>query len=66
MGIFKAGYSVALLLAIITVVEYIFAVNTGNSQVRFAGLAVAAVAKVYFIAVYFMHIKRIWGGEAAH
>lgn len=66
MGIFKTGYTAALLLAIITIAEYVFAVNTGDAQVKFVVLAAAAVAKVYLIMVFFMHIKRLWSAEGTH
>ena len=64
MGAFQKGYVVAVILAIMTVLEYVFAVGVDDLHVRFAGLAITAVAKVYFIAYYFMHIYRCWRTEA--
>jgi len=64
MGAFQKGYLVAIILAVMTILEYLFAVHVDDLQVRFAGLAITALAKVYFIAYYFMHIYRCWREEA--
>ena len=64
MGAFQKGYVVAVILAIMTILEYLFAVGVDNTEVRFTGLAITAIAKVYFIAYYFMHIYRCWREEA--
>ena len=64
MGAFQKGYLVAVILAIMTILEYLFAVGVSSTEVRFAGLAITALAKVYFIAYYFMHIYRCWREEA--
>ena len=61
---FQSGAYVAIFLTVLTVAEYIFAVNLDNAHLRFAGLTVAALAKAAFIAYYFMHIDRIWKPEA--
>ena len=64
MDIFKIGWTVAAILAVITVVEYIFAVNVANDTVRFLGLAGAGVGKAILIGYFFMHISRVWRAEA--
>ena len=64
MGAFQKGYLVAVILAIMTILEYLFTVGVSSTEVRFAGLAITALAKVYFIAYYFMHIYRCWREEA--
>lgn len=66
MGIYKTGLLVAVLLAVLTVLEYIFAGGVSNETQRFAGLAVTAVLKAGLIMYYFMHIYRLWRGEEAH
>lgn len=66
LGAFQKGFAVAIILAIVTVAEYYFAIGLANDQARFAGLALAAVVKAVFIAVYFMHISRLWRAEEAH
>jgi cytochrome c oxidase subunit IV len=66
MEILHKGLVVALVLGVLTIVEYIFAVNIANDQVRFAGLVVAALLKAGLIMNYFMHLPRVWRGEEAH
>jgi cytochrome c oxidase subunit 4 len=64
MGAFQKGYMVAVVLAIVTVAEYIFATHLDDDQLRFAGLAAAAVVKAWLIVQYFMHLSRAWREEA--
>ncbi len=66
MKVFEQGWRVAALLAVVTIVEYIFALNVGNDQVRFIGLGVAAVAKAGMIGAYFMHFMRMFEHAEAH
>jgi hypothetical protein len=60
----SVGGMVALILAVITVVEFVFALNVGSDQVRFVGLSVAALGKASAIVYYFMHVNRVWRKEA--
>lgn len=60
----RTGGLVAVILAFLTVVEYVFAVNVDSDQVRFFGLALAAIAKSWLIVYFFMHVYRIWRAEA--
>ncbi|GMV85711.1 MAG: hypothetical protein AMXMBFR80_15660 [Dehalococcoidia bacterium] len=62
----QTGMIVALILAVLTIVEYIFAVEVSQDTVRFTGLSLAAVAKAALIVYYFMHVYRIWRTEEAH
>lgn len=62
----RTGLIVALILAVLTVVEYIFAVEVSDDLTRFIGLTVAALGKAGLIMYYFMHIYRIWRVEEAH
>ena len=64
MDIFKIGWTVAVVLAVITVAEYVFAVQVGNDTVRFLGLSAAGVSKAGLIIYFFMHISRVWRAEA--
>ncbi len=64
MDIFRIGWAVAAILAVITVVEYIFALQVGNDSVRFLGLAAAGLSKAGLIIYFFMHISRVWRTEA--
>lgn len=60
----KTGLNVAAFLAVLTVLEYIFAVNVPNDYVRFFGLSATALVKAALIAWYFMHLPRVWRAES--
>jgi heme/copper-type cytochrome/quinol oxidase subunit 4 len=60
----KSGLIVAVILTVLTILEYIFAVNMPNDQVRFVGLAMTAISKAILIIYYFMHVNRVWQKEA--
>ena len=62
----QTGLIVALILAVLTIVEYVFAVNFDDDTIRFIGLSFAAVAKAALIVYYFMHVYRLWRVEEAH
>jgi cytochrome c oxidase subunit 4 len=62
----QTGMIVAVILAVLTIVEYIFAVEITHDTLRFLGLTVAALGKAGLIVYYFMHIYRIWRTEEAH
>jgi hypothetical protein len=64
MDIFRIGWTVAIILAVVTVVEYIFAIQVGNDTVRFLGLAGAGIGKAALIIYFFMHVNRLWRTEA--
>ena len=66
MKAFQKGYIVAILLAVLTILEYIFAVNFDNETVKFLGLGATAIAKVFMIGAYFMHFMRIFRFGEAH
>ncbi len=60
----RLGWRVFAALAVLTVVEYVVAVELGNNLTP---LAVIALTKAGLIARYFMHIVALWrGGEEAH
>jgi len=62
----RIGLVVAAILAVLTFVEYVFAVNVSNDVLRFIGLALAAFGKAGAIIYYFMHVNRIWRVEESH
>jgi len=64
MDIFSKGFTVALILTVLTVAEYIFAVEVESDLVRFLGLSATALTKAALIVVYFMHMPRLWKKEA--
>lgn len=62
----QLGMIIAVILAVLTIVEYIYAVNVDDVQVRFFGLTAAALAKAALIVWYFMHFRRVFHLEEAH
>ena len=62
----QLGTIIAVILAVLTVVEYVFAVNVDDQTVRFFGLTVAALAKAALIVWFFMHFGRLFRSEEAH
>ena len=52
---------VGSLLTLLTIVEFIIAVNTSGS-LNFVPLAVIAVGKAALIVYFFMHMYRLWRG----
>jgi len=66
VSIYAQGLVVAVLLAIMTVLEYIFAAEMSDETIRFLGLAATALVKAGLIAYYFMHIYQVWRAEESH
>ncbi|MFA7249122.1 MAG: cytochrome C oxidase subunit IV family protein [Dehalococcoidia bacterium] len=62
----RTGLNVFVILAVLTIVEYIVAVTLDSTVLLVALLSVAALAKCWAIVTYFMHIARLWRGEEAH
>ena len=62
----RRGFTVFLILAVLTVLEYVVAVSLDSITTLVVLLSLAAVGKCWAIAVYFMHISRLWRGEEAH
>jgi len=62
----QTGLVVAVILAVLTIFEYVFAVNFDEDTIRFIGLSFAAVAKAALIVYFFMHVYRLWRVEEAH
>lgn len=61
-GIYRTGYVVAIILAVVTVVEFYIATHFNS----FAIMMVLGVLKAYFVVNYFMHIKSLWSEEESH
>lgn len=66
MSIYRQGLVVAFLLAVMTVLEYIFAAEMSDATIRFIGLAATGIAKAGLIAYYFMHIYQVWRAGESH
>ena len=61
------GMQVILLLAVLTLVEYGVALALRSSSVALVVLLTPiALVKAWVIAMYFMHVTRVWRGEEEH
>ncbi|MBX7111897.1 MAG: cytochrome C oxidase subunit IV family protein [Dehalococcoidia bacterium] len=61
----KRGLTVIAMLAVFTLVEYIFAVVLDAPAALVVILAAIAVVKAWLIVMYFMHLPLVWQGEEA-
>lgn len=59
---FRASVTVALVLAILTVVEYFAALYFQSAVVLF----LLAIFKAVAVLNYFMHVSRLWRQEEGH
>lgn len=58
------GMRVALILAVLTIIEYFAAVGLAGSSVGLiAVMTPIAALKAWAIFVYFMHLPKVWQGE---
>lgn len=62
----RRGVIIFTALAVLTAVEYVIAVSLSSAWILATLLVIAATAKAWAIAVYFMHITRLWRGEGNH
>ena len=62
----RRGVRVIALLAVLTAIEYLFAISIGSVPLLVALLAVVALLKAWQIVQYFMHISKLWRGEEGH
>ena len=61
-GIYRSGYIIAIILAVVTGVEFYLATHFNN----FAIMMLLGILKAYFVINYFMHIKSLWSEEESH
>jgi hypothetical protein len=66
MADFRNGWLVAVLLAVLTIAEYVFASQVHETGLRVGGVMAAGAVKAGFIAWFFMHLARVWRSEGAH
>ncbi len=66
MEIYRIGWMVALFLAVLTILEFIFASEVHNTDIRVIGVMAAGTVKAALIIWFFMHVSRAWRGEGAH
>lgn len=62
MGHYRTGIIIALVLAVITGIEFWWALQ--NSGVTF--LMLIAAIKAVLVIWFFMHVKRLWSAEGGH
>jgi heme/copper-type cytochrome/quinol oxidase subunit 4 len=60
------GLTAIIVLAVLTVVEYVIAVGIDSMAVVVTALAVIGIAKALVILEYFMHVSKLWRGEGEH
>ncbi len=61
-GIYRSGYIIAIILAVVTGIEFYLALHFNN----FAIMMLLGILKAYFVINYFMHIKSLWSEEESH
>jgi heme/copper-type cytochrome/quinol oxidase subunit 4 len=59
---FRLSTTVALVLAVLTAVEYFVALQHAGATILF----LLALAKAYCVVNYFMHISRLWRTDGGH
>jgi heme/copper-type cytochrome/quinol oxidase subunit 4 len=59
----KTGWVVAAILTVLTIGEYIVAVEVTNNLIW---LVLFAIAKSWLILKYFMHIQHLWNEGGHH
>ena len=55
-GVYRQGIIVALVLAVLTIIQYFAALYLPNAII----LMLLALAKGYLVVQYFMHISSLW------
>jgi hypothetical protein len=60
----QKGMVAAVILAVLTIAEYFFAIHLENDHVRFIGLSIAALGKAWLIMQFFMHLGNIFRPSA--
>jgi hypothetical protein len=59
---YRLSATVAVILAILTVIEYFAAIYVPNTALLF----LLAMLKAYFVLRFFMHVQRLWTSEEGH
>ena len=58
-AIYREGIIVAIVLAVVTVIEYYVALNLNS----FAIMMILALLKAILVVNYFMHIRSLWSED---
>ncbi len=61
-SVFRQGIIVGILLFILTVIEYVVALQTSSATI----LMILGAAKAALVVYYFMHITSLWREEDGH
>jgi hypothetical protein len=59
---YRLSTTIALVLAVLTGIEYFAAMYTSSAVI----LMLLGLAKAYFVVNFFMHIARLWRTEEGH
>lgn len=59
---YRASILTAIILAVLTVIEYFVALVTPSAII----LLLMGLLKAYFVVVNFMHVARLWKPEGEH
>ena len=59
---YRASIMTAIILAVLTVIEYFVALVTGSAII----MMLIGLLKAYFVVVTFMHVARLWLPEGEH
>jgi hypothetical protein len=60
------GIYVIVILAILTILEFVVAIAVDSSLWLVIGLTPFALLKAGFILYFFMHVYKVWRGEEQH
>ena len=59
---YRASIFTAIVLAVLTAIEFFVALVTGSAII----LLLMGLVKAYFVVVNFMHVARLWSPEGEH
>lgn len=59
---YRLSTTIALILAVLTGIEYFAAINHAGAVILF----LLALGKAYLVVNFFMHIVRLWRTEGGH
>ncbi len=60
------GLRVIVILAVLTLIEYVIAVGLESPAALVVMLSLAAVAKAWLILTEFMHLPKLWRPDGGH
>jgi hypothetical protein len=60
------GLRIIVILAVLTLVEYLIAVGVDAKVALIVLLSVVALAKAWLIVQYFMHLPKLWQPDGGH